>query len=71
MAFGGEHVSSLKAKTGPWAGQVCTVVRVHLDHAAISSLLGVREGKQEPIQSLIQRQPEPTNRARRAICDFA
>jgi len=28
----------------------------------ISSLLGIREGKQEPIQSLSQRQPEPTNR---------
>lgn len=45
-------------------------MRIHLGHAAISSLLGVREGKQEPIQSLNQRQPEPTKRASRTITPF-
>lgn len=51
MAFGGEHMASLKAETGPLAGQVDAFVGIHLDHAAISSLLGVREGKQDLIQS--------------------
>lgn len=33
-------------------------------------MLGERVGKQEPIHSLIQRQPEPTNRATRVITPF-
>lgn len=51
VTFGGEHVASLKAETGPRAGHVDAVVRVHRGHAAISSLLGSREGRQDLIQS--------------------
>jgi len=47
----GEHVASLKAETGPRAGHVDAVVRVHGSHAAIWSLLGSREGRQDLIQS--------------------
>jgi len=54
VALGGEHVASLKAETGPRAGQVDTVVRVRRGHAAISSLLGSREGRQDLIQSHTQ-----------------
>ena len=39
MPLGGEHVSTLKAKTGPWSGQVDTFVRVHLGIAACCNLV--------------------------------
>lgn len=63
VAFRGEHVASLKAETGPRAGHFDAVVRVHRGHAAISSLLGSREGRQDLIQS--------QTHERRRIIDFA
>jgi hypothetical protein len=63
--FGATHVAFLFL---PAIGESVRVVSIAA--AAISSLLGVREGKQEPIQSLSQRKPEPTNRASQAITAF-
>lgn len=60
----GEHVPTLEAETGPRAGQVNSVVRIHLDHAASSSLSGEPAGRQEPSQSRSHCQAEPTNRIR-------
>lgn len=40
-AFGGDQPITEERKTGPRAGEVNTVVRVELNHAAISSLAGV------------------------------
>jgi hypothetical protein len=40
-AFGRDQAITEERKTGPRAGQVNTVVRVELNHAAISSLAGV------------------------------
>ncbi|HFL6125497.1 TPA: hypothetical protein ACG4NU_004368, partial [Stenotrophomonas maltophilia] len=52
-------------KTGPRAGQVDTVVRVELNHAAISSLAGVPGRRQEPSQRPSHCHAEPTKEDQR------
>lgn len=62
-AFGGDQAITEERKTGPRAGQVDTVVRVELNHAAISSLAGVPGRRQEPSQRLSHCHAEPTKAA--------
>lgn len=59
VTFGGEHVSSLEAETGPRAGRSVRSCG-SIDHAASSSLSGDPAGRQEPSQSFSHCHAEPT-----------
>lgn len=62
-AFRSDQPIAEERKTGPRAGQVDTVVRVELNHAAISSLAGVPGRRQEPSQRPSHCHAEDTNAA--------